>query len=232
VGNKAHIDWQGVKVSTLSYTPARILVETAATGGEITVEILDGDKIIAKGDSNHAEIAIPGAKLWSDETPYRYQCRVRLTENGAPVDEVTETFGIRKVEWNNKGLFVNGKETLLRGGCIHHDNGILGACAYTKAEERRVRIMKEAGFNAIRSSHNPTSRALLEACNKYGVYVMDETFDQWYMHKNKYDYAGDFEKWYLRDTKAMWTGTLITPALLCTPSGTRYPNHTRNGALR
>ncbi|GHU98584.1 hypothetical protein FACS189483_06800 [Spirochaetia bacterium] len=203
VGNKTHIDWQGVRITTLSYSPARILVETAAAPGEITVEILDSGTVLAGGDGNHTELDIPDAKLWSDEAPYLYQCRVRLLENGVTVDEVTETFGIRKVEWSSKGLFVNGKRALLRGGCIHHDNGILGACAYAKAEERRVRIMKEAGFNAIRSSHNPASCALLEACDTYGVYVMDETFDQWYMHKNKYDYAGDFDTWYLQDTRAM-----------------------------
>ena len=70
---------------------------------------------------------------------------------------MSENFGIRLVEWSNQGLFINGQATLLRGGCIHHDNGILGAATYDKAEERRVRILKEAGFNAIRSSHNPAS---------------------------------------------------------------------------
>jgi len=203
IGNQTHIALDGVRISTLSYTPARVLVETAANGGEITVEILDGDGVIAAGGGASVELTVENAKLWSAETPNLYQCRVTLRKDGEVVDEVTESFGIRLVEWNNKGLFINGRETLLRGGCIHHDNGILGACAYDKAEERRVRILKEAGFSAIRSAHNPTSKALLDACDRYGLYVMDEAFDMWYMHKSKYDYACDFDDWYLEDIRAM-----------------------------
>ena len=203
VGNKTHLEPDGVKVSTLSYAPARILVETTVNDGEISVEILDDDQVIATGCGASVEFSIANARLWSAETPHLYRCRVTLKENGQFVDEVIEHFGIRKVAWSNKGLFINGQETLLRGGCIHHDNGILGACAYDKAEERRVRILKESGFNAIRSAHNPTSKALLDACDRYGMYVMDETFDMWYMHKNKYDYASDFDDWYREDIKLM-----------------------------
>lgn len=203
VGNKMHIEPDGVKISTLSYAPARILVETAANGGEINIEILDGDKVIAAGSGASIEFSIENARLWSAETPNLYQCHVTLKENDQVVDEVIEIFGVRFVEWNNQGLFINGQETLLRGGCIHHDNGILGACAYDEAEERRVRIMKESGFNAIRSSHNPTSKALLDACDRYGMYVIDEFTDMWYIHKTKYDYARDFYDWYLEDLKAM-----------------------------
>ncbi|MBN1246424.1 MAG: DUF4982 domain-containing protein [Anaerolineae bacterium] len=203
VGNKTHIAPDGVKVSILSYAPAKILVETAANGGEIGIEILDGDTVVATGSGAAVELGIEEARLWSAETPNLYRCRVTLRENGRVLDEVTEAFGIRTVAWFNQGLFINGKETLLRGGCIHHDNGILGACAYDQAEARRVRILKEAGFNAIRSAHNPTSQALLAACDRYGMYVMDEFADMWTMHKTKYDYASDFDDWYLADLKAM-----------------------------
>ncbi len=205
VGNPNHIDWQGVHITTLSYKPARIKVETAVTGsGEIAVTILDPDgKKVASGLGASLELEIPQAKLWSDETPSLYTCHVTLTADGVLSDEVTESFGIRKIEWSPKGLFVNGKNTLLRGGCFHHDNGILGAAAYEESEERRVRILKENGFNALRSSHNPTSDAFVAACDKYGVYLMDETFDMWYMHKTKYDYADDFEAWWEADTRAM-----------------------------
>lgn len=203
VGNKTHIEWQGVRVSTISYQPARIKVETESNGGEAVVEILDGDKVVASGRGASLELDIPDAKLWSDETPYLYTCHVTLAEHGQVVDEVTQRFGVRKVEWNSKGLFINGKETLLRGGCYHHDNGILGAATFDKSEERRVRIMKEAGFNALRSSHNPTSRAMLEACDKYGMYLMDETWDMWYSHKNKFDYASNFEKNWREDIRSM-----------------------------
>lgn len=203
VGGKAHIKWQGIRITTLSYAPAKIRVETEASGGEIAVEILDGADVAASGRGASVELDIPHAKLWSDEAPNLYTCRVTLTENGRVVDEVTERFGIRRIEWSSKGLFVNGNSVLLRGGCFHHDNGILGAATYIKSEERRVRIMKENGFNALRSSHNPASAALIEACDKYGMYLMDETFDMWYNRKNKYDYGLDFQEWWKKDTAAM-----------------------------
>ena len=101
------------------------------------------------------------------------------------------------------GFLINGKRTLLRGGCIHHDNGVLGACSYPDAEERRVRILKEQGFNALRISHNPASRALLDACDKLGMYVMDECFDGWYIPKNYHDYSRDFFEGYKDDLRAM-----------------------------
>lgn len=204
VANKTHIEVEGgVKISTLSYAPPKIMVETSATGGEVQVEILDGEQVIATGNGPSVEFTLENARLWSAEAPNLYRCRVTLTENGQVVDEVTETFGICKVEWSKAGLFINGKETLLRGGCIHHDHGILGAATFDKAEERRVRILKEAGYNAIRSAHNPASRALLEACDRYGMYVIDEAFDMWYIHKTRYDYAADFNEWYLEDLRAM-----------------------------
>ncbi|GHT97843.1 hypothetical protein FACS1894142_3250 [Spirochaetia bacterium] len=203
IGGNNHINIEGVKISTLSYSPAWIKIETAHTGGNVTVEIQYKGKTVASGKGSSITLDIANAALWNDESPHLYQCHVRLSENGRNVDEVIEKFGIRKIEWSSKGLFINGKKTLLRGGCVHHDNGILGARSYAESEERRVRIMKEAGFNAIRSSHNPASPAMLEACDKYGLYVMDETWDMWYEHKSKYDYASDFMDNYKTDIKAM-----------------------------
>ena len=197
VGDAEHIAYQGVKITTLSIDPAVIRVETKATA-DVSVEILDGDTVIAAGSGADCEITVPGAKLWSDETPNLYTARV--TCGG---DVVEEKFGIRKIEWSNKGLFINGKETLLRGGCVHHDSGILGAATYDESEWRRVRILKEAGFNAIRAAHNPCSRAMLEACDHYGMYMMDETFDMWYNRKTKNDYGLDFEENWADDTAAM-----------------------------
>lgn len=206
VGDVGHIAYEGVKITTTSYRPARIHVEvkTENPGKAVTyVEILDGSLVIASAQGNDVDIDIPEARLWCDETPNLYTCRVALKHDGGIMDEVTEKFGIRKIEWGKSGLFINGRETLLRGGCIHHDNGILGAASYIKSEERKVRIMKENGFNAIRSAHNPCSKALLDACDKYGMYLIDETFDMWYNRKNTYDYGLDFDNWWREDTGAM-----------------------------
>ena len=108
------------------------------------------------------------------------------------LDEERGTFGIRTLQLDTThGLRINGETVKLRGGCIHHDNGLLGACAYEFAERRKIRILLDAGYNAIRSAHNPCSKALLRACDEMGMLVMDEYIDGWYIHKTKYDYADE-----------------------------------------
>jgi len=233
VGHKTHIDIEGIKISTLSYSPARIKIETVHTNGDVEAEIFYKGEKAAGGTGDTVILDIPNAKLWSDDTPNLYQCRVTLRENGVIVDEASETFGIRFVEWSNKGLFTNGKETLLRGGCVHHDNGILGARSYAESEERRVRILKQAGYNAIRSAHNPASTAMLEACDKYGIYVMDETWDMWYGHKSKYDYATDFMEWYKEDIKSMVNRDFNHPSVIMYSIGNEVsePHQERGVAL-
>lgn len=229
---KEHIFIEGVRVKTVSLDgvsddengaakfakAAKLLISATHTGGvsNVAADILDADGNVVltcelkrdlQGSPNAdsetavtsaAECEIPNANLWSAENPYLYTVCVRADE-----DERVAKFGVRTLSWSPKGFFVNGKETLLRGGCVHHDNGILGACAYTEAEERRVRILKENGFNAIRSAHNPCSKAMLDACDKYGVYVMDELYDMWYKHKQKYDYATEFQENYRYDIAAL-----------------------------
>ena len=214
VGEQEHIVHEGVKISTLSYEPAKIRIETEHTGSNVQVEISYKGACVASGHGDSLELEIPEARLWSDETPELYQCRVTLLNESGITDEAIETFGIRKVEWSSKGLFVNGKETLLRGGCVHHDNGILGARSYKESEERRIRILKNAGYNAIRSSHNPASKAMLEACDKYGIYMMDETWDMWYFHKSKHDYATYFHDCYKSDIKAMVNRDFNHPSVI------------------
>ena len=181
-------------IVTKSIDPA--MVEVSAPEGT-AVEIWDGDKLIVSGTPG--ELTVPDATLWSAETPHLYTCVCRLGGK-----ECRTTFGIRKLEWSAKeGLRVNGLRVLLRGGCIHHDNGVLGACGFADAEERRVRILKAAGYNAIRSAHNPMSRAMLDACDRLGMYVMDESFDGWYTPKNYHDYARYFADEWQNDVRAM-----------------------------
>ncbi|MBR1566724.1 MAG: glycoside hydrolase family 2 protein, partial [Oscillospiraceae bacterium] len=189
-GPKDSIEPESVKISTMSYDPAVIRVQSPKA---VKVEVAG-----ITGEGTDFELTIPNAKLWRENTPYLYTARV---SNGVDSEEIR--FGIRKVEWSNKGLFINGRETLLRGGCLHHDNGILGAATFDESEWRRVKKLKDAGFNAIRSAHNPCSRAMLEACDALGVYLMDETWDMWYNHKTKYDYATDWREHHMADLKAM-----------------------------
>lgn len=203
LGEKNHIFHNGVKITTISIDPAVIRVETRYTGGEVRVAVLDGETTVATSTGSNVELEIPDAKLWSDETPNLYRCVVTLMENGEVIDSVTDNFGVRMIAWSNHGLFINGKETMLRGGCVHHDNGILGAKCYKESEWRKVRLLKEAGFNAIRSAHNPCSEEMLRACDYYGMYMIDESWDMWFGHKNRWDYATHFMKNYLSDLTAM-----------------------------
>lgn len=199
VGEQAYIEPEGIQITTLSYAPPKIGVKVHHTGTMASIEILDGDTVIAHASGHDSVIDLPGAKLWSENTPYLYTCRVTL-ENG---DLAESQFGLRKVEWNSTGLYINGQSTLLRGGCVHHDSGILGAATYDGAEYRRVKKLKKAGYNAIRSSHNPCSRAMLEACDALGVYVIDEAWDMWFHHKSKFDYASTWKENYRNDLKSM-----------------------------
>lgn len=233
VGQTAHIEPEGIKINTLSYAPARIRVEVVHTGGEsagVLVEILDGDTVLAAGAPG--EFELPGAQPWSEDTPRLYTCRVTLKQKGTVCDTAQARFGVRKVEWSAKGLFINGKSTLLRGGCLHHDHGILGAAAYEESEYRRVKKLKAAGYNAIRSSHNPASRAMLEACDALGVYLIDETWDMWFHHKNKYDYATDWRAHHLEDLNALVSRDFNHPSVIFYSIGNEVSEPAKEEGLR
>ena len=150
------------------------------------------------------EIKVKQPKLWDLEHPNLCQAIVKVVGEGNKVlDETKQTFGIRELKFSTNGFFLNGKKVLINGGCVHHDNGLLGAAAFGKAEERKVRLMKEAGFNAIRTSHNLPSEAFLNACDRLGMLVIDEAFDGWRDAKNKHDYSELFDKYWQQDVDAM-----------------------------
>ena len=121
------------------------------------------------------------------------------------------------------GLRLNGEVVKLKGGCLHHDNGLLGACAIDRAEERRVELMKAHGFNAIRTSHNPPSSAFLDACDRLGMLVMDEAFDQWERQKNAQDYHLYFADWWQRDLSAMVLRDRNHPSVIMWSIGNEIP---------
>ncbi len=190
-----------IKVSTLSITPAKVKVETLHQGGEVSVTIYDGNKQIVSAEGDNVELNIDNAKLWSAEQPNLYKAVVELKQNGKTIEKQEKQFGIREITWSAQGLKVNGKDVLLKGGCLHHDNGILGAAEYDDAAFRKVALLKKYGFNAIRSSHNPLSEAMLKACDELGMYVMDELWDMWYITKTEFDYSKDFYDNYVEDIR-------------------------------
>jgi beta-galactosidase len=169
------------------------------TVAEAPVTTVPGDVLTARQRLN---VATP--HRWGPDDPYLYTCRATLVQDGEVLDEELTTFGIRSVTVDPaRGLRVNGSPVLLRGACVHHDNGPLGAATIGRAEERRVELLKEAGFNAIRSAHNPLSKPMLQACDRLGVLVMDETFDMWTQPKSEHDYALRFPDWWEADVEAM-----------------------------
>ena len=196
----AHITLNGVKIRTLSLQPAivEVRVKTTAPGTvRLTVDDLPAMQQESDGEAVFT-LTLDNARLWTPETPNLYTCRVSFAD-----DEVTETFGVRKVEWGTDGFLLNGKRYIIQGACIHHDNGLLGAVCDPDAVARKVRLLKENGYNAIRSAHNPCSKALLTECDRQGMLVMDEYIDHWYIHKIEHDYVDYFNDWWRQDLTDM-----------------------------
>ena len=196
----AHITLNGVKIRTLSFDPAvvEVRVKTTVPGTvRLTVDDLPAMQQESDGEAVFT-LTLDNARLWTPETPNLYTCRVSFAD-----DVVTETFGVRKVEWGTDGFLLNGKRYIIQGACIHHDNGLLGAVCDPDAVARKVRLLKENGYNAIRSAHNPCSKALLAECDRQGMLVMDEYIDHWYIHKTEHDYVDYFKDWWHQDLTDM-----------------------------
>lgn len=196
----AHITLNGVKIRTLSLDPAVVEVRVKTTApGTVRLTVDDLPAVQQESDGGAVfTLPLDNARLWTPETPNLYTCRVSFAD-----DEVTETFGVRKVEWGTDGFLLNGKRYIIQGACIHHDNGLLGAVCDPDAVARKVRLLKENGYNAIRSAHNPCSKALLAECDRQGMLVMDEYIDHWYIHKTEHDYVDYFNEWWHQDLTDM-----------------------------
>ena len=208
IGNKQHIVPDGICVITESIEPAVLHVSTETVNlspdSRVLVRVFDGETCVTEGEGEDCRVLVPSAKLWNAEHPNLYRVSVSIENKGTVIDEAEVLTGIRSLSWSAKtGLLVNGRETKLRGGCLHHTNGILGAVSTHSVELTKVKKLKEAGFNAIRSAHNPMGKALLEACDALGMYVMDEAFDQWQLKKVDYDYSIYFDDEWQKDLGAM-----------------------------
>ncbi|MGC4054841.1 MAG: glycoside hydrolase family 2 TIM barrel-domain containing protein [Paludibaculum sp.] len=203
---------------------------------EVRLQILDGK--IPATQSRTVTLSVPAGstvplehtftldnpKLWSTGSPHLYRVEAVLLAASTPSDSASTSFGVRRVEIDAaNGLRINGEPTKLKGGCLHHDNGLLGACAIDRAEERRIEQMKANGFNAIRTSHNPPSPAFLDACDRLGMLVLDEAFDQWQRQKNPQDYHLYFDKWWQRDLDAMVLRDRNHPCVILWSIGNEIP---------
>lgn len=214
------VDDEGTVVASADAATRDIL--DVGRGGEPGV--MPAGALRAASDAGASAVAITridlaGVRPWDCEHPNLYRCVVRFAGRDGSRDESTATFGVRTLSWGHDGLLVNGRRVIIQGACIHHDNGVLGACAYADAEERKIRLLKECGYNAVRSAHNPCSRALLDACDRLGVLVMDEYIDHWYIHKTQHDYVEYFDAWWRRDLADMVRKDRIHPSVVMYSTG-------------
>ena len=210
-----HIAENGVFVTTpeVNADKAKVQVEVTVQNESqadrnATVVVGGAQLMVAvkAGESKtvNTTIFVNNPRLWSPESPTLYEAKVELKENGTTIDNATAKYGIRTFSFDaENGFVLNGKKVLINGACVHHDDGVLGARAFDDAEIRKVRQMKEAGFNLIRTSHNPTTRAFLDACDSIGVLVIDEAFDGWRTQKNPYDYSTVIDSCFRQDIHAM-----------------------------
>jgi len=226
VVNPVHIGVWGVNVKTPVVSEKSAAVNVATTllnsGKEnktvtVKVEIIDpSGKLVghseikatvlpgAKNNIEH-QVSVSNPKLWSLDTPILYSANITVLENDKESDFTSTSFGIRTIKVDAKdGLTINGKTVKLKGGCFHHDNGPLGAALVNRAEERKMEIFKNAGYNAIRCSHNPPSPYLLHVCDSLGILVIDEIFDNWEKPKvSPDDYSKSFKEWWQKDIEMM-----------------------------
>lgn len=230
------------EVTVCNDTPSDHLVrvETALVPeGEAEAVIIRSAVIQVKAMGSAAAVVhmtVPGPRLWDAEQPNLYQMAVTVTDLGEfrcrliPAEGVPTTdksavlFGIRTISADAvHGLQVNGKTVKLKGGCIHHDNGILGAVSLYDSEYRKIRLLKESGFNAVRTAHNPPSAVLLEVCDRLGMYVFDEAFDAWGIAKQPGDYSQFFKDDWKKDMKSFILRDRIHPSVIFWSTGNEIP---------
>ena len=222
-----HIAENGVFVSTPEVSAAKakmqveVTVQNESQADRNATVVVGGSQLmvaVKAGESKTVSttLYVNNPRLWSPESPTLYEAKVELKENGTTIDNATAKYGIRSFSFDaEKGFVLNGKPLLINGTCVHHDDGVLGAMAFDDAEIRKVRQMKEAGFNLIRTSHNPTTRAFLDACDSIGMLVIDEAFDGWRTQKNPYDYSTVIDSCYREDIHAMVLRDRNHPSIIC-----------------
>ncbi|MFI3322177.1 MAG: beta-galactosidase GalB [Rikenellaceae bacterium] len=172
----------------------------SSPNGSVVAEISDKLEVEAgkKGKSS-SYVNVVKPERWDSENPNLYTLQTEVVADGKITDKETTTFGIRSIKFDTEGFYLNGEKVRFNGVCLHHDNGPLGAALYTRADERKIEILKDMGVNAIRTSHNPPAPEFLEICDRLGMLVLDEAFDGWKIPKTENDYGLYFDKWAVTD---------------------------------
>ena len=253
VTNPVHVAQWGAAISTpvVSAKNATVLVkamlknETTLTQSVVVKTLLWNKDSKSMGNSQ-VKIDLPANSekeitqiinvsnplLWTLETPYLYQAQIQVLQDKKVLDDTKTNFGIRSIKFTaENGFQLNGKTVKINGGCVHHENGCLGAAAFDRAEERKIQLLKAGGFNAVRTSHNPPSEAFLDACDRLGLLVMDESFDCWKVGKNNNDYSKYFNQWWQRDLDAMLLRDRNHPSVFMWSIGNEIPERGDHSAI-
>lgn len=234
--DKAQVDVKTVvRNDSASAQNAAVVTDIVDPQGKTIATLPSQAELPANAETTVAQLfrSLDRPQLWSPETPKLYRAITRVTAGGKIVDEVQTPFGVRSIKVSaENGFQLNGRTIKLCGGCIHHDNGCLGAAAFDRAEWRRVELLKAAGFNAIRTAHNPPSPAFLDACDSLGMLVIDESFDCWEKGKNSADYSQNFNKWWQRDIDAMVLRDRNHPSVVMWSIGNEVPERDTPDGVR
>lgn len=205
-------------------------IEEADPALSLVTRLRDGNgKAVAEARASAAgdvkqTLSVPAPRLWSPDSPELYTLETELRRGETVVDRIGQPFGIRIVAFDPRlGMTINGARTILRGGCVHHDNGLLGARAFRDADERRIRLLKARGFNAIRSSHNIASRSLRETCDRLGTLLIDEAFDAWHQPKEPDDFSVHFRDHWEEVVRAMVLSARNSPSVVMWSIGNEIP---------
>ena len=202
-------------------------VEIKDAEGRVVASAARDDVRLKAGESKQMSVplVLKDAQMWSPDNPYLYSAVIRMTDTKTgQVDELVKRFGVRTLDFSaERGFLLNGEAVLLRGGCVHHDNGLLGAAAYDHAEDRKLSLLKAQGYNAVRCSHNIPSEHFLDACDSLGIMVIDEAFDQWLRAKNKEDYHRYFEEYCEQDLSVMVRRDRNHPSIIMWSIGNEIP---------
>ncbi len=212
----------GTEVENSSTSAVSVIVRStlldacgAAAASHETEILLPGESTVEAAQM----LTVAPARLWSVEDPYLYTLKSEVIKDGTVIDGTETRIGIRSVSVDRNGLRLNGVEIKLKGGCVHHDCGLLGAAAYDRAEERKVELLKANGYNAVRCAHNPPSPCFLDACDRLGMLVIDEAFDCWNDSKLPNDYGLYFAEWWERDMTAMVLRDRNHPSIILWSTG-------------
>jgi beta-galactosidase len=254
VTNSVHVAHWGAVISTpeVSSKKATVLVKTlvkneTSSAQNVVVKTLLWNKSSKNAGNGQVQIVIPANSekeitqtisvsnplLWTPETPNLYQAQIQILKDKKVLDDTKTKFGIRSIKFTpENGFQLNGKTVKINGGCVHHDNGCLGSAAFDRAEERKIELLKAGGFNAVRTSHNPPSEAFLNACDKLGLLVMDESFDCWKIGKNNNDYSKYFNQWWERDLSSMVLRDRNHPSVFMWSIGNEIPERADPDAIK